>query len=198
MLSIGDDAHHRNLEPFGDLPQQAHQGLLRCAQKAACQKDLPGEALAHHPQNLVAHVRLQPVQGEDRSPLPLKHLSQPVAIREPYGHQLLVTIEQIGHRALGDAHPSTEELAVDLRHAAMMSVAQSTHQRYDIQAELALGQREGALLLGPARFLVECALPVHAATDDQPETHRSFQRADGAGAVIGDPHPLAARFAQIA
>jgi hypothetical protein len=80
----------------------------------------------------------------------------------------------------------------------MLGVAQSAHQRYDIQAELALGKREGALLLGPARFLVECALPVHAATDDQPEAHGSFQRGDGAGAVIGDPYPLAARFAQIA
>jgi hypothetical protein len=41
----------------------------------------------------VAHVRLQTVEGEDRSPLPLERLSQPVAIREPERHQLLVTIE---------------------------------------------------------------------------------------------------------
>lgn len=71
----------------------------------------------------MAHVRLQPVQGEDRSPLPLERISQPVAIREPYGHQLLVTIEQIGHAALGDAHPSTEEFAVNLWDAAVLGMA---------------------------------------------------------------------------
>jgi hypothetical protein len=57
---------------------------------------------------------------------------------------------------------------VDLRHAAVLDMAQSTYEGDDVQAELALGQREGALLFGPARALVEFALGVNAPTDHQP------------------------------
>jgi hypothetical protein len=145
----------------------------------------------------VAHVRLQPVQGEDRSPLPLERLFKPVAIREPYGHQLLVAIEEVGHRALGDAHPSTEERAVDLRDAAMLDMAQSAYQCDDVEAELALGQSEGAFLLRAVREEVKFASAVHAAADDEPETHQPPERGDGAGAVVGDPRALAARLAEI-
>ena len=60
------------------------------------------------------------------------------------------------------------KLAVDLRHAAVLGMAQSTYEGDDVQAELALGQREGTLLLGPARALVELALRVDAPTDHQP------------------------------
>jgi hypothetical protein len=53
----------------------------------------------------------------------------------------------------------------------MMSVAQSANQSYDVQAELALGQREGALLLGSATLVVELAFRVHAPTNHQPQAH---------------------------
>src|SRR4029453_11572543 len=89
MLPIRNDTHHRNLKLSGDLPQQINQGLLGCAQEASRQKHLPGEALAHHPQNLVANVWLQPVEGQDDPTLLPQLLWQVSTICEPERHQLL-------------------------------------------------------------------------------------------------------------
>ena len=68
VLPVGDDARNGHRKPLDDLPQQTRQGFLSPAEKAACQEHLSRKALAYHPQHLVAYVRLQPVQGEDRSP----------------------------------------------------------------------------------------------------------------------------------
>jgi hypothetical protein len=74
----------------------------------------------------------------------------------------------------------------------MMSVAQGSNQRDDIEAELALGQSESALLLGSARLLVEFALRVDAAADHQSQAHQSFKGGDGTDVVVSDPElPLA-------
>jgi hypothetical protein len=81
VLAVGDDARDGHRQLVGDLSQQARQGLLGPAQKAARKEHLSREALTHHPQHLVADVRLQPVQGEDHPSLPLQRLPQPVAVR---------------------------------------------------------------------------------------------------------------------
>jgi hypothetical protein len=76
----------------------------------------------------------------------------------------------------------------------MMSVAQGANQSYYVQAELALGQREGALLLGPATLVVEFAIAVHAPTDHQLQAYQPRECGDRASVVVGDPQlPLADR-----
>ena len=75
----------------------------------------------------------------------------------------------------------------------MLGVAQSANQGDDVQAELALGQRESALLLGSARLVVELAILVDAAADHQPQSHQPRERGDGASVVVGDPQLPARR-----
>jgi len=165
---------------------------LRAAQEASRQKHLSREALAHHPQYLVADVGLQAVYGHYRPSLLPQPLPQPTILRKPERHKLLVAIEEVGHRALRDGDAPPREIPVDLRDAAMLGVAQSANQSYDVQSKLALGQRESAFLLGPLRLTVDLALRVHAATHHQPQTHQPFEGGDGAGVVVSDPQlPLA-------
>jgi hypothetical protein len=44
-------------------------------------------------------------------------------VRKPERHQLLVAIEEVGHRALRDGDTSPRKLAVDLRDAAVLDMA---------------------------------------------------------------------------
>lgn len=73
-----------------------------------------------------------------------------------------------------------------------------TNEGYYVEAELTLGQRESALLLGPARLLVEIALWVHAATDHQSQAHQPRERGDGASVVVSDPQLLCTDQATVA
>jgi hypothetical protein len=78
----------------------------------------------------VTYVGLQPVDGQDgQATLLLEPLPQGNPIREPECHQLLVAIEEVGHRALRDGDASLRKLAVDLRDAAVLCMAQSTYVR---------------------------------------------------------------------
>jgi hypothetical protein len=88
-----------------------------------------------------------------------------------------------------------QELAVDLRHAAMLGVAQDANQRDDVKAELALRQSEGAFLLQLVRVAIGLALGICAAADDQPQSHQPIERSDGSEAVVGKPQPPGASMA---
>jgi len=86
---------------------------------------------------------------------------------------------------------------VDLRDAAMLSVTQSTHQCYDIQPELSLGQRESSFLFGSVRLMVKCAISIDAAADNQPQSYQPRERGDGSRAMVSDPQLLGADSAAI-
>jgi hypothetical protein len=116
-------------------------------------------------------------------------LLQGSPIGEPERHQLLLAIEEVGHRPLGDGKPTPQQLAVDLGDAAMVSVAKSANQGDHVQSKLALGQCKSAFLLRSASLVVEFALAVEAPTNHQPKTHHSAERGDGAEAVVGYPQP---------
>jgi hypothetical protein len=63
-LPVRDDTRDRYLQRIRDFPQQRHEILFGAAQQASRQKHLPREALAHHPQNLVADIGLQAIHGQ--------------------------------------------------------------------------------------------------------------------------------------
>jgi hypothetical protein len=48
------------------------------------------------------HIRLQAIEGQNHASLLPEAFRQPGLIREPYGHQFLVAMEEMGHRAFGD------------------------------------------------------------------------------------------------
>jgi hypothetical protein len=139
VLAIGDDAADRDRQRRAHLAEERGDGLLGGTQQTAGEQDLAGEAIAQYPQHLVTDVRLQPIEGQDDLPLLLQPARQPRAVREAQGHQLLVAPQLLGYRALGDVHPARHQIAVDLRHAAVLPVAQRPDVGDDVQAELAVG-----------------------------------------------------------
>jgi hypothetical protein len=145
----------------------------------------------------MTNIRLQPVDRQDDPTLLRELLLQGSPIGEPERHQLLVTIEEVGHRALRDIDAPTRKLAVDLWDATMVGVTQSAHHSDDVKAELTLRQGESSFLFRSARLMVKRATRVHAAADDQPETHQPFERGNGPRAMVGDPRLLAAGSAAI-
>lgn len=187
VLAIGNDAPDRHGQGRAHFGDERGDGLLGGAQQAAGQQDLPGEAVAQHPQHLVANIRLQAIEGQDDLALLLEPCRQPGAVCQVQRHQLLVAPQLLGHRALGDQHPPRHQVLMDLRHAAVLSIAQRPDVGDDIQAELAMRQGIAALRLRAVRFPVARTRRSLAATDRKGQAHQSGQRMHGAVIVVGHP-----------
>ena len=77
-------------------------------QEALGQEDLAGEAVAEHPEDLMADVGLQAVDGQDDAALGAQQRLQPLGIGRGQGPQLIVAVQQVGDGALGDDHPAAQ------------------------------------------------------------------------------------------
>ena len=68
LFSIRDhpfDWHRKLFELVFDLGEQGREVCLRTTKQWASQQDFLGEAVAYHPEHFVAHIWLQPIQGQD-------------------------------------------------------------------------------------------------------------------------------------
>ena len=86
---------------------------------------------------------------------------------------------------------------MDLRHAAVLPVAQHAHQRDHVQPELMLRQRDRPFCLGPVSHMVaRAALPLTAA-DLQPQPHSSGQQHQRAPVLVAQSHMATAARAEL-
>ena len=144
----------------------------------------PERHIAQHPQHLMPDIRLQPIQGQDDLPLRLQPGAQPVAVCQAQRHHLLVAPQLLGHRALGDRHPPRHQVLMDLRHAAVLAIAQRPHRGDDVQPELAVRQGIVAFRLRAVRVPVACTGRILAAAHWQPSggaARRGCARCGGCG-----------------
>ena len=78
---------------------------------------------------------------------------------------------------------------MDLRHAAMLTVAQGANQRDHVEAELMLRQHDRALRFRPVGPVVVDAASMLAATNLQPQAHQPSQGRHRAAVLVADRHP---------
>ena len=64
-LPVADHARDRHAHRLRDLAQQGRKVRCGAGQQAARQQHLARKAVAHHPEHLMAHIRLQAVQRQD-------------------------------------------------------------------------------------------------------------------------------------
>src|SRR5258706_10132445 len=72
LFAVRNDPFDRNLEGLQkllDFLQESGDISLCTAEERSRQKDFFGQALTHHPQDLVAHIRLQAIQSQDHPTL---------------------------------------------------------------------------------------------------------------------------------
>src|SRR5579859_286671 len=101
-------------------------------------------------------------------------------------------MQQHRHAALGDLDAPFAQRVVDLRHAALLTVAEAPNQRDDIEAELRLRQDPGPELFGPIGVVVQRTGLVRAAPHAQRQPPHAVQSYDPPPFGVGDPQPLPA------
>ncbi|MFO0957696.1 MAG: hypothetical protein U0800_09570 [Isosphaeraceae bacterium] len=123
-------------------------------------------------------VRLQAVDGQDHPPGPGGDPPQPGGIGAGQGREFVVPVQEVADAPHADRHAAANQCGADLRHAAMLGMAEAADQRDDVQAELVLRQDEPAFLLGPEAGLVSGAPGIAAAADLEPQLQGALQRHD--------------------
>ena len=170
-----------------DLAEQLRQVVLGRRQQAPGQEDLAGEDIADDPEDLVADVGLQAVDGQDDPPGLRRDGRQALGVRARQGQQLVVAVQEVADAADADRHAAAGQFGVDLGDAAVLGVAEHADQGDDVEAEFVLGQGEAPLLLGPEAGLVAGALGIAAAADLEPEPDEALQGHDGPLGLVGRP-----------
>ena len=125
VLAVGDHAGDRHRQGLTHLIDQAGQVLGGRRQEALGQEDLAGEAIAQDPEDLMADIGLQAVDGQDDAALRAQQRLQPLGIGRGQGPQFIVAVQEVGDGARGDDDPAAGQLAVDLGDAAVLGMAES-------------------------------------------------------------------------
>src|SRR3712207_3432903 len=137
-------------------------------------------------------IRLKTVERQDDPPLPLKPPAQVVRVAELSGEHLIVAVEQVGDATLSNGHAAGAQDRVDLRDRAVIAVAQDTHQRDHIEAELVLRQSQSALRLRTVGLVEPGAAGRLTPADLQAQPFNASERHQGAAVLVADPHRAAA------
>ncbi len=192
LLTVGDHAGDRHRQDLPHLVDQAGQVLGRGRQQALGQEDLAGEAVAQHPEDLVADIRLQAVDGQDDAALRAQQRTESLGIGRGQGPQLVVAVQQVGDGAFGQDEPAVRELAVDLGDAAVLGIAEPADQRHDVESELMIRQGEVGLGLGPIGAEEAGAGGIGAASDGQGQSEDAVESTDGAIVIVVGIGPVLA------
>ena len=170
VLAVAHDTGDRHADRGRDLAQQPGEVGRDGREQRAGEQDPAGQAVTDDPQDLMTDVGLQAVEREHDPPLD----GQGGAPRLVHHcrDQLVVTVEQVGHRALAHRHAALPQGMMDLRHAAVLAVAQGPDQGDHVEAELVLRQRDGAFGFGPVGPVVAGTAGRLATSDLQAQAHR--------------------------
>ena len=122
LLAIGDHAGDRHRQGPAHLVDQTRQVRGRGRQEALGQEDLAGEAVAEDPEDFVADIGLQAVDGQDDAALRAEQRLQPPGIGRGQSPQLIVAVQEVGDGALGEDDPPAGEFAVDLGDTAVLGI----------------------------------------------------------------------------
>src|SRR3954464_10485349 len=93
--------------------------------QALGQQDLAGEAVAQDPEDLVADVGLQAVDGQDDAALVAQQRREPLGVGGGQGAEFVIAVQQVGDGADGDDDAAAGQRAVDLGDAAVLGVAEA-------------------------------------------------------------------------
>src|SRR6516165_8747478 len=132
-------------------------------------------------------VGLQPVEGQDDATLLAQQGSQPLGVGRGQRPEFVVTVQEVGDRALRDDQAAAGQLLVDLGDAAVLGMSEPSDRGHDIEAELVIGQGEVGLGLGPVRETEPGTIGIVAASDGQSQPEDAVERRDGAEVVVAGP-----------
>lgn len=169
-LAITDDCDNGYAQGLFHSEQERGQVGVARGQPALGQEDGAGETVTDDPQDFMAHVGLQAVEGHEDPALGRGDAVETIGILEGEAEQFIITLQEVGDCTLGHRDPVVDQGLMDLRDAAVLRIASSAHKGDDIEAELVLGQGQAAFGFRAIGFAKLRAVGVETAANRQCKT----------------------------
>jgi hypothetical protein len=139
-LAIGDNGHDGDGEDLAYLADQGSDVLDGSRQETSGQQHLAAEAVPQDPEDLVADMGLQPVDGQDGTALGKQERTETFRIGGRNRAEFVVAVEQVADRPFGDHDPAAAQFGVNLGYAAVLDISEVADKGNDVKPELVMGQ----------------------------------------------------------
>jgi hypothetical protein len=190
-VPIGAHAHNGHGAGLLHLPDERGEVVWARREHAASQEYFPRETIAQDPEDLLAHIGVQTIKGEDDAARGLGAALEPAGVVEGQGDSCVVTFQQIGDGAGGDRHATCDQDLVDCGDTAVGAGALLADAGHDIAAKRVLGQRQASCLFGTVRGMPVRAGRIETAPHLESEPQERLEGGEGTGVMGGGPHGLA-------
>jgi hypothetical protein len=154
------------------------------------QEDLTRETIAQEPEDCMAPVRLEAIEGQEDAPAGLREALEADSIWQREGHQFLVTLQEISDRSWGHGHAALEQGLRDVRDTPVLAVAPLSNAGHDVEAKLVLGECQSPLPFRPIRAATLWTSGGEAAPNLESEPQDRFKGGEGPVVMVGGPHRL--------
>ena len=121
-------------------------------QQATGQEHRARQTIAEDPEDFMAHIGLEAIEGQDDPPLRLGNAPETRRGLEGEGDQFVIALQEIGDRAGRDGQPPLDQRLMDFRHTTVGPIASGTNEGEDIKTKLMLGQGQTPFYFGPVGF----------------------------------------------
>lgn len=185
-----DDADDGDAQGRAHRLQQDRPVVLGGRQHATRHEHLCGDAIPDDPQHLVAHGRLQAVEGQYHAPLGWRDPLEARRVGAREGDEFVVPFSEVQHGPQGNGNTAALQVMRDLGHTPVLGVTQCSDQGDDIQAKRVCGEGEPPLLFRPGGRGKLGTRRIGTPSYLECEAQHGGQRGDRPGVVLGGPHRL--------
>jgi hypothetical protein len=151
---------------------------------------LTGETIAQDPEDFMADVGLEAIEGQDDAASGLREALEAERILEREGHQCVITLQEIGDRPWSYGHAALNEGLRDVRDTPMVAVAPLSNEGNNSKAQCMLGECQAPLLFRPIGLAILRTSGVEAAPDLEREPQDRLQGGDATVVMVRGPHRL--------
>jgi hypothetical protein len=103
------------------------------------EQDVTGKTVAEAPQDFMADIGLQAIQGQDDAAVGLGDASETLGVLEREAEQCIIALQEVGDGPWGHSDPVVDQGLMDCGDAAVLGIAARAYQGDDIEAEVVLG-----------------------------------------------------------
>jgi hypothetical protein len=172
------------------LANQCGDVLDRGRQQTSGQQHLTAEAVSQNPEDFVTDLGLQAIDGQHDTALRTQQGTEALRVGSRQSAQLIVAVEQVSDRPLGDHDPATTQFGVNLRDTAVFDIPEVADQGNDVEAELMMGQGIMGFGLGAIGLVKAWARGVRTSPDAEDQSHEALQGGDRTTGVVSVPKGL--------
>jgi hypothetical protein len=190
-LAVRDDPDNGHWERLLYLLDQECQIVVSGREQTPGQEDLAGEAIAQYPEDFMADLGLETIEGQDDATTDLGDTVEARRVLQREGDQFIVTLQEIRDRPWGHCHVALDQGLMDFWDTAVVAIALLPHEGDDVKTKLVLGKCQAPFVFGTVGVVHVRTGLVETATNLEGEPQDRVERGDGPVVMVGSPQRLA-------